>query len=97
MNIKKQNNKIIIEIEEEELRNLLKENKEKVKAQYFYFARAILSFMKKNKQKFNNEFKFETLQKIFNKLSESDLRKCLDYLKFKGLVYEPQKDTFKLV
>jgi predicted nucleotidyltransferase len=97
MNIKKQNNKIIIEIQEEEIKKLLKEEREKARAQYFYFARAILSFMKRNKQKFNNEFKFETLQKIFNKLSEEDLRKCLEYLKFKGFVYEPQKDTFKLV
>ena len=97
MNIKKQNNKIIIEIEEEEIKKLIKEEKEKSRAQYFYFARAILSFMRKNKQKFNNEFKLETLQKIFNKLSEEDLRRCLDYLKFKGYIYEPQKDTFKLV
>ena len=97
MNIKKQNNKIIIEIEEEEIRKLLKESTERMRSQYFYFAKAILSFMRRNKQKFNNEFRFETLQKIFNKLSEQDLRKCLDYLKYKGYIYEPQKDSFKLV
>jgi len=69
MNIRKQNNKIIIEIEEEEIRKLLKESTEKIRSQYFYFARAILSFMKRNKQKFNNEFRFETFAENFQQIN----------------------------